>query len=103
MDSAEELAVLTAAEMLGVPCATVGNHILVMEAGQGLKDLVPAGMARAWQVLPLFLDGDMLAVAMADPSDAVLVADLARFTKHPVQPFVAGRSELAAAIEKAYR
>ncbi|MBI2362595.1 MAG: hypothetical protein HYV15_04355 [Elusimicrobia bacterium] len=103
MDSAEELAVLTAAEMLGLPCATVGNRILVMEPGQGLEDLVPAGMAEAWQVLPLFLDGDMLAVAMADPSDELLVQDLARFTKHPVQPFVAGRTELAAAIKKHYR
>lgn len=94
---------LTAAEMLGLPCATVGNHILVMEAGQGLEELVPAGMARAWQVLPLFLDGDLLAVALADPSDQILIEDLARHAGHPIQPFVAGRTELAAAIEKHYR
>ena len=102
MDSAEELAVLTAAEMLGLPCATVGNRILVMESGQCLRQLIPAGMARAWGVMPLFLDRERLAVAMVDPSDDILIADLARVTGHPIQPFVAGRSELAAAIAKHY-
>ena len=94
---------LTAAKALGVPLASFANKILRMEPDQGLDRLIPVGMARAWLVLPLFLDGDTLAVAAVDPSDAILLADLAKFTKHPVEPFIAAEDELLLAISRAYR
>lgn len=94
---------LTTAKAIGVPLASFANKILRMEAGQGLEALIPAGMARAWLVMPLFMDGDRLAVAAVDPSDAILLADLARFTKRPIEPFIAAEDELLLAISRHYR
>lgn len=91
-----------AAKKLGVPLASFENKVLRMEQGQGLQELVPAAMAKAWLVFPLFLDGRTLAVAFADPSDKVLVADVEKATGHKVEPFIAATEQLLLAIERHY-
>lgn len=102
MGATEDVAVMSAALKLGVPVATLANKILAVSPDQGLTELIPEGMARAWLSLPLFLDGNTLAVAVADASDKILLGDLARHTRRAIQPFAASRSEILAVIAKAY-
>ncbi|TBR26457.1 hypothetical protein EPO15_00095 [bacterium] len=94
---------LVAAKAAGVPLASFENKILRMEPGQGLAEKIPAAMAKAWLVFPLFLDGRTLAVAFADPSDLVLVKDVEKAVLHPIEVFSASREELLQAIAKSYR
>ena len=102
MGATEDVAVMSAALKLGVPVATLGNKILAVSPDQGLTELIPVGMARAWLCLPLFLDGNTLAVAVADASDKILLADLARHTHREIQPFAASRAEILIVIARAY-
>lgn len=94
---------LVAAKAAGVPFASFENKILRMEPGQGLEEKIPQAMAKAWNVLPLFLDGRTLAVAFADPSDLILVRDVEKAVLHPIEVFQASREELLQAVAKSYR
>ncbi len=91
------------AKAVGVPLASFENKILRMEPDQGLREIIPAAMAKAWNVFPLFLDGRTLAVAFADPSDLILVKDVEKAVLRPLEVFVASREELGQAIAKSYR
>jgi hypothetical protein len=87
----------------GIPYASFENKILKMEKGQELEKLVPAAYAREHCVLPLFLDDTVLAMAMANPEDVVLLDNLKLSTGGlDIQPFVACRSQILKAIDKFY-
>lgn len=94
---------LVAAKTGGVPLASFENKILRMEPDQGLREIIPEAMAKAWNVFPLFLDGRTLAVAFADPSDLILVKDVEKAVLRPLEVFIASREELGQAIAKHYR
>ncbi|MBI3299748.1 MAG: hypothetical protein HYZ75_16400 [Elusimicrobia bacterium] len=102
MSVTENMAVHSTARALGVPVATLANKILKVQSDQGLTEMIPEGMARAWLALPLFVDGTTLAVALADPSDKILIADLARHTNRTIKPFAASKTEILTAAGKAY-
>ena len=54
------------------------------------------------RVLPLYLEGDRLALAMADPTDRFAMEAMAAATGHAVEPVVGLPSEIDNAIEKLY-
>ncbi len=87
---------------LGLPFASRSNEILHVQRGQGLETLVPRCFAERHDVLPLFLDGDVLAVAMVHPEDAPTLRALRLITRCDIQPFVAMRGELAQALDEFY-
>ncbi|MBI2386877.1 MAG: hypothetical protein HYV14_12850 [Elusimicrobia bacterium] len=98
----DESTALETAKQLGIPYASHANRILVMQRDQGLKAMVPEVFAREDLVLPLFIDGKVLAVAMADPTDRALIARLERDSGLDVQPFIATKKELTLAIDESY-
>lgn len=87
---------------LGLPFASRSNEILRVQRDQGLDTLVPKCFAVRHNVVPLFLDGEVLAVAMVHPEDAPTLHALRLITRYDIQPFVAMRGELVQAIDEFY-
>lgn len=64
--------------------------------------LVPENLARRYQVLPLAVSEGSLTLAMVDPFSLTVFDTLSRLTSLEIEPVVAVRSELIAAIERNY-
>jgi len=101
MNTDESTAIATA-KQLGIPYASHANKILVMQNNQGLKVMVPEAFARKDLVFPLFVDGNVLAVAMANPTDQALKDQLRLNSGLNIQPFIATKEELIRAIDESY-
>jgi hypothetical protein len=63
---------------------------------------VPAHLAQRYAILPLSVEGDILYIAAADPSDTQVQAEVAYVTGHRVVPLVARYSVITDAIKKYY-
>ena len=100
--SNDESAAIAMAKQLGIPYASRENKILVMQKNQGLNVMVPEIFAREDLVFPLFIDGGLLAVAMANPTDQALIDRLERNSGLNIQPFIATEQELILAIDESY-
>ncbi|MBI4348145.1 MAG: hypothetical protein HY553_14995 [Elusimicrobia bacterium] len=101
-DASEEQLAMTAAKQLGVPYASRENRVLRTERSQGLERVIGERYAREHLVLPLFLDGKTLAVAMADPDDPTRLDDLRLISGWEIEPFVAAKGQLLEAIDEFY-
>jgi type IV pilus assembly protein PilB len=99
----EEEQAKSTSKNLGVPYASFANKILKMEPGQDLEKLIPETFARERAVFPLFLDGETLAITMADPSDKALLDLIRLIAGQEVQPFISSRTQISAAIDASYR
>jgi type IV pilus assembly protein PilB len=70
---------------------------------QAALDLVPGSIAESRGVLPLSLDGGTLVVAMADPTDLILLDDLkVRTGVRSIRPVVAAATPLREAVGRSY-
>src|SRR5262245_17302271 len=65
--------------------------------------LVPLAVATRHEVLPLRREGATLTLAMADPTNAAAIDDVAFITNLHVTPAVASRTAIRQAIERNYR
>jgi CheY-like chemotaxis protein len=63
---------------------------------------VPAEVAMQNHIFPLKLDGNRLALAMADPTDTKVVRNIASDRKVSITPYIATRKEIYAAICRHY-
>lgn len=87
---------------LGLPFASRSNEVLTPERGQGLEQLVPKCFAVRHGVLPLYVEGEVLAVAMSHPEDGDTLKALRMITRCDIQPYVAIRAELVQAVGEFY-
>jgi type IV pilus assembly protein PilB len=74
-----------------------------VEIPQAVTRLVPPDVAAKYKVLPVYKQGRVLALAMADPTDMAAVDDLKFITGLEVKPMVASEASLETAMEKYYR
>lgn len=65
-----------------------------------LLNLIPADVAMQHMLFPLKIDGDKLALAMADPTDTRIVSNIAANHGLKIVPFIATRKAITAAICK---
>jgi len=65
-------------------------------------DLIPADVARKFQVLPIGRSGRVLTVAMANPSNIFAIDDIKFITGFDVQPAVCAESGIRKAIDNFY-
>ncbi len=86
------------AEEFGMPTVELGA---VRVSGDVLT-LVPRPIAARYGMMPLARVGATLRVAVSDPLDTDGIDSLAHLTKLAIEPFVAPREEIAAAIERFY-
>ena len=98
----EEDLTIAASKQLSVPYASWENGILNSERDQNLNDIIDEKFARENLVLPLFMEEDSIAVAMAEPSNVLLLDNLKMMTGLEIQPFIAPKSQLFAALDRFY-
>jgi type IV pilus assembly protein PilB len=98
----EEDIAIALSKLHGVPYASRENKILKAEKGQGLEKLVPEAFARENSVLPLFVDNGVLAAALADPENVMMLDNLKLLTGNEIQPFIATKTQIIRAIDEFY-
>ena len=86
------------AHALGLPLVALGSVVPTTEA----VALVPPERARELCAIPVVVRDDIVAVVMEDPTDDEALATLRFLCARHVQPLVAGRTEIRAAIGRAY-
>jgi type IV pilus assembly protein PilB len=82
----------------GVPSITLAQ----LEIDPGVLRLVPAPIARKYEVIPVRKMGNSLAVAMADPTNVFALDDIAFMTNLQVLPLVASQTAIRKAIDRNY-
>jgi type IV pilus assembly protein PilB len=82
----------------GIPSIMLNN----IDVDAETLRLVPAPIARKYEVLPVKRIGGTLTLAMADPTNVFALDDVAFMTSLQILPVVAPQAAIRAAIEKAY-
>lgn len=100
----EETVAQALSKQLSIPYASHENRVLIPEPGQNLEKIISEEFAREHCVLPLFLDNQILAVAMADPTNVLLKDSLKMSSRGlNIQSFVATKAQILRAIDEFYR
>ncbi|PIR18875.1 MAG: type II secretion system protein GspE, partial [Elusimicrobia bacterium CG11_big_fil_rev_8_21_14_0_20_64_6] len=100
--SKEDDIAVALSKQFGVPYASRENKILKSEKGQNLEKVIPEAYARENLVLPLFLDENVLAVALSDPDNVLLIDNLKLLSGHEIQPFISTKSQILKSIDEFY-
>src|SRR6184192_473939 len=82
----------------GVPSITLAQ----LDIDPGVLRLVPAPIARKYEVIPVRKMGNSLALAMADPTNVFALDDIAFMTNLQVLPLVASQTAVRKAIDRNY-
>src|SRR5258708_20440382 len=82
----------------GIPSITLTN----IDVDTETLRLVPAPIARKYEVLPVKRIGGTLTLAMADPTNVFALDDIAFMTSLQILPVVAPQATIRKAIEKHY-
>jgi len=94
----EEAIVATLSRHCSVPYIRLGAYTIAQEVAR----MVPETVAQRHMLIPVSLTGNVLTVAMADPSDVTAVDEVRRLTDCEIEVMVAVLSELRAAIDRCY-
>lgn len=100
--SSEEKVAMGLSKQLGIPYASRENQILSPEKGQKLEKILPENFAREHIVIPLFVENDVLAAAMTDPANILLIDNIKLVTGMEVQPFIATKAQILKVIDSFY-
>lgn len=84
---------------LEVPFITLSHY----EIDPGILDSIPADIVRKYQIIPVDKTGDTLTVALADPSNIVLIDELRLLTQCKIVPVISFESEIQDAIRNYYQ
>jgi len=69
---------------------------------RSIIQLVPAGVARKYHVIPLDRVKDILSLVMVDPLDMTVKTEVQRITNCRLAPFIAAKGEIDRAIQRWY-
>ena len=98
----EEAIAIALSKNHGMPYASRENKILKAEKSQNLEKVVPEAYARQNFLLPLFKDENVLAVAVSDPENVMMMDNLKLLTGLEIQPFIATKTQIIKAIDEFY-
>lgn len=85
-------------EKLGLPKIELGNYLIDPE----MAELVPEGLARKYELIPVFKIGNRLTCAMIDPWNVFALDELRMKTNLIIEPAVAEESEIHKALDACY-
>ena len=101
--SSEEKVAMGLSKQLGIPYASRENQILNPEKGQKLEKILPESFAREHIAIPLFVENNVLAAAMTDPANILLIDNIKLVTGMEVQPFIATKAQILKVIDSFYQ
>ena len=82
----------------GIPAVTLSQ----LDIDPDVLKLIPAQMARKYEIVPVERKGNVLTLAMADPTNVFALDDVTFLTNLQVQPSVAPQGAIRKAIERNY-
>lgn len=85
-------------QQFGVPSINLAHF----EIDSGVIKLIPADVARKYNILPVNKTGATLTIAMADPTNVFAMDDIKFMTGYNVEPVVASELGIKAAIDNYY-
>ncbi len=85
-------------QQFGVPSINLAHF----EIDAGVIKLIPADVARKYNILPVNKTGATLTIAMADPTNVFAMDDIKFMTGYNVEPVVASELGIRAAIDNYY-
>ncbi|MEM4368221.1 MAG: hypothetical protein QXO21_04350, partial [Candidatus Anstonellales archaeon] len=99
----EEQIAVALSKQLAIPYASIQNQILKPEKNQGLENLIDEKFARDNYVVPLFIENDVIAIALADPTNLILLDNIRAKTGMEVQTFISTKSQILKVIDQFYQ
>src|SRR5204862_197446 len=85
-------------QQFGVPSISLVHF----EIDPSVIKLIPADVARKYNILPVNKTGATITIAMADPTNVFAMDDIKFMTGYNVEPVVASESAVSDAIQKYY-
>src|SRR5581483_55129 len=82
----------------GIPSITLSQ----LDIDPEVLQLVPAAIAKKYEILPVKRAGNSLTLAMADPTNVFALDDIAFMTNLQVMPVVASQAAIRKAIDRNY-
>jgi type IV pilus assembly protein PilB len=82
----------------GLPLVKLSEAKISPEA----LDILPEKLARNFSVMPMGITGDMLKIAMADPSNVVIIDEIEAATKRKLSIHLAPENDIKDSIERYY-
>jgi len=98
----EEQVTMALGKHFAVPYASKENGILVPEREQNLQEIIPEKFSRENMIIPLFLEDDVLAVALLDPTNVFLLENVKMMAGKDIRPFIASKSQLLRVMDTFY-
>ncbi len=95
----EEQVAMALGKQLGIPYASKENQILNPEKTQGLDKMIPEKFARDNAVIPLFVENNVLAVAMTDPTNIMMMDNIKLVSGMEIQPFISTKAQILKVID----
>jgi len=99
----EEQVAQALGKQLGIPYASKENQILNPEKGQGLEKIIPEKFARDSAVIPLFIENNVLAAAVVDPTNIMLLDNIKLVCGMEIQLFIATKAQILKVIDSFYQ
>lgn len=101
--ASEEQVAMALGKQLGIPYASKENQILNPEKSQGLEKTIPEKFARENAVIPLFIENNVLAVAMTDPTNIMMMDNIKLVCGMEIQPFISTRAQILKVIDSFFQ
>ncbi|MCR4819516.1 MAG: Flp pilus assembly complex ATPase component TadA [Elusimicrobiales bacterium] len=89
-------------KQLGIPYASIDNHVLAPEKGQGLEKILNEQFCRDNAIVPLFMEDGVMAVAVCDPTNMMLLDNIKLVSGMEIQLFVSTRDQILKTIDSFY-
>jgi len=99
----EEQVAIALSKQLGIPYASIQNQILKPEKGQDIEKIIPEKFARDNKIIPLFVENGVIAIAMSDPTDLMLLDNIRAMTGMDVQVFISTKAQILKVIDSFYQ
>ncbi|MDD2714511.1 MAG: ATPase, T2SS/T4P/T4SS family [Candidatus Wallbacteria bacterium] len=94
----EEDILTVLSKQLGVPKVNLTEYQVTLK----VLELVPAKIAQKHEIIPLFIEGNHLTVAMSDPLDVFVIDQLQYMTGYTIDMVISTREQILGAIQKYY-
>ncbi len=101
--ASEEQVAQALGKQLGIPYASKENQILNPEKGQGLEKVIPEKFARDHAVIPIFIEDGVLAAAVTDPTNIMMLDNIKLVSGMEVHLYISTKAQILKVIDSFYQ
>ena len=101
--ASEEQVAQALGKQLSIPYASKENQILNPEKGQGLEKIIPEKFARDNAIIPLFIENNVLATAVTDPTNIMMLDNIKLVSGMEIMLFISTKAQILKVIDVFYQ